>query len=325
MREPLLRIEELKVHFPVGRHLFSRARRWVKAVDGISLEIRKGETLGLVGESGSGKTTLGQTVVCLNRPVSGKIVFHGASLGEKTGRELRQIRKNLQMVFQDPYASLNPRMTVASMLSEAMKIHGIGRGGNRSALIARLLDMVGLPPEAARRYPHEFSGGQRQRLSIARALSVTPDFIVLDEPVSALDVSMQAQILNLLKKLQSDLGLTYLFIAHDLSIVKHMSDRVAVMYLGKVVEVMRDEEVDRNPLHPYTVSLLSSIPKLDEEPAEKRIILQGDMPSPIHLPIGCRFRSRCFRAMEACGRTEPELLDLGQGHQVACLHYGGRK
>jgi oligopeptide transport system ATP-binding protein len=324
MNEPLVQLEKLKVHFPVGSRLFSRAKTYVKAVDGISLEILRGETLGLVGESGSGKTTLGQAIVCLNRPVSGKIVFRGDNLLDKTGRGLRLLRKNLQMVFQDPYGSLNPRMTVGSMLGEAMRIHGLGTGKERREKIARLLDMVGLPREASRRYPHEFSGGQRQRLSIARALSVSPDFIVLDEPVSALDVSMQAQILNLLKELQSRLGLTYLFIAHDLSIVKHMSNRVAVMYLGRVVEILRDEDVDRNPLHPYTLSLLSSIPKLDDEEKAERLILQGDVPSPIHLPAGCRFRSRCYRAMEECSRTEPELVDLGGDHRVACLHFGGK-
>ena len=324
MNEPLVQLEKLKVHFPVGSRLFSRVKTYVKAVDGVSLEIRRGEILGLVGESGCGKTTLGQAIVCLNRPVSGKIIFRGDNLLDKTGQGLRQLRKNLQMVFQDPYGSLNPRMTVSSMLAEAMRIHGLGTGKERREKIARLLEMVGLPREAARRYPHEFSGGQRQRLSIARALSVSPDFIVLDEPVSALDVSMQAQILNLLKELQSRLGLTYLFIAHDLSIVKHMSNRVAVMYLGRVVEVLRDEEVDRNPLHPYTLSLLSSIPKLDDEEKAERLILQGDVPSPIHLPVGCRFRPRCYRAMEECSRTEPELVDLGGGHQVACLHFGGR-
>jgi oligopeptide transport system ATP-binding protein len=324
MNAPLVQLEKLKVYFPVSSRLFSRVKTYVKAVDGVSLEIRRGETLGLVGESGCGKTTLGQAIVCLNRPVSGKIVFRGDNLLDKTGRGLRQLRKNLQMVFQDPYGSLNPRMTVGFMLAEAMRIHGLGTGKERREKIARLLEMVGLPREAARRYPHEFSGGQRQRLSIARALSVAPDFIVLDEPVSALDVSMQAQILNLLKDLQSRLGLTYLFIAHDLSIVKHMSNRVAVMYLGRVVEVLRDEDVDRNPLHPYTLSLLSSIPKLDDEEKAERIILQGDVPSPIHLPAGCRFRARCYRAMEECSRTEPELVDLGGGHRVACLHFGGR-
>ena len=321
MSETLLQLRDLKVYFPVVTRFFSRVKGYVKAVDSVSFEVRKGETLGLVGESGSGKTTLGQSIVCLIKPFSGEIVFKDTNLLERSGRELRPLRRNLQMVFQDPYGSLNPRMTIASMLGEAMKIRGLRTRREVRERIRELLHMVGLPQDAATRYPHEFSGGQRQRLSIARALSVNPEFIVLDEPVSALDVSMQAQILNLLKNLQAQLGLTYLFIAHDLSVVKHMSTRVAVMYLGRIVEIMGDEEIDRDPRHPYTISLISSIPKLDDEEKTERFILEGDIPSPVNIPSGCRFRTRCYRTMEECGRMDPDLYDLGGGHRVACLHY----
>ncbi len=321
MSETLLQLRDLKVYFPVVTRFFSRVKGYVKAVDSVSFEVRKGETLGLVGESGSGKTTLGQSIVCLIKPFSGEIVFKDTNLLERSGRELRPLRRNLQMVFQDPYGSLNPRMTIASMLGEAMKIRGLRTRIEVRERVRELLHMVGLPQDAATRYPHEFSGGQRQRLSIARALSVNPEFIVLDEPVSALDVSMQAQILNLLKNLQAQLGLTYLFIAHDLSVVKHMSTRVAVMYLGRIVEIMGDEEIDRDPRHPYTISLISSIPKLDDEEKTERFILEGDIPSPVNIPSGCRFRTRCYRTMEECGRMDPDLYDLGGGHRVACLHY----
>jgi len=319
MVNSILHVKDLKIYFPLVSKFFSRVKGYVKAVDGITLEIKKGETLGLVGESGSGKSTLGKGIVCLYSPYSGEILYKGANLGDRSDKELRQIRKNLQMVFQDPYSSLNPRMTVASMLGEGMKIHGLCTKGEIKGRVNDLLQMVGLPRDAGTRYPHEFSGGQRQRLSIARALSIAPEFIVLDEPVSALDVSMQAQILNLLKDLQGRLGLTYLFIAHDLSVVKHMSSRVAVMYLGRLVEVLRDEEIEERARHPYTVSLISSIPKLDEEEKGKKIILEGDIPSPINLPEGCRFQTRCYQATEQCRRIDPKLKDLGGGHQVACL------
>ena len=319
MVNSILHVKDLKIYFPLVSKFFSRVKGYVKAVDGITLEIKKGETLGLVGESGSGKSTLGKGIVCLYSPYSGEILYKGANLGDRSAKELRQIRKNLQMVFQDPYSSLNPRMTVASMLGEGMKIHGLCTKGEIKGRVNDLLQMVGLPRDAGTRYPHEFSGGQRQRLSIARALSIDPEFIVLDEPVSALDVSMQAQILNLLKDLQGRLGLTYLFIAHDLSVVKHMSSRVAVMNLGRLVEVLRDEEIEERARHPYTVSLISSIPKLDEEEKGKKIILEGDIPSPINLPEGCRFQTRCYQATEQCRRIDPELKDLGEDHQVACL------
>ncbi len=319
MGNSILHVKGLKIYFPLVSKFLSRVKGYVKAVDGITLEIKKGETLGLVGESGSGKSTLGKGIVCLYSLYAGEILYKGANLGDRSGKELRRLRKNLQMVFQDPYSSLNPRMTVASMLGEGMKIHGLCTKGEIKGRVNDLLQMVGLPRDAGTRYPHEFSGGQRQRLSIARALSIDPEFIILDEPVSALDVSMQAQILNLLKDLQGRLGLTYLFIAHDLSVVKHMSSRVAVMYLGRVVEVLRDEEIEVRARHPYTVSLISSIPKLDEEEKEKKIILEGDIPSPVNLPEGCRFQTRCYRVTEQCRRIDPELKDLGRDHQVACL------
>ncbi len=321
MGNSILHVKGLKIYFPLVSKFLSRVKGYVKAVDGITLEIKKGETLGLVGESGSGKSTLGKGIVCLYSPYAGEILYKGANLGDRSGKELRRLRKNLQMVFQDPYSSLNPRMTVASMLGEGMKIHGLCTKGEIKGRVNDLLQMVGLPRDAGTRYPHEFSGGQRQRLSIARALSIDPEFIILDEPVSALDVSMQAQILNLLKDLQGRLGLTYLFIAHELSVVKHMSSRVAVMYLGRVVEVLRDEEIEERARHPYTVSLISSIPKLDEEEKEKKIILEGDIPSPVNLPEGCRFQTRCYRVTEQCRRIDPELKDLGGDHQVACLLY----
>jgi oligopeptide/dipeptide ABC transporter ATP-binding protein len=319
MSDSILQVKGLKIYFPLVSKFLSRVEGYVKAVDGITLEIKKGETLGLVGESGSGKSTLGKGIVCLYPLHAGQILSKGTALGDQSGNELRLLRKNLQMVFQDPYSSFNPRMTVSFMLGEGMKIHGLCSKGEIKGRVNDLLQMVGLPIDAGTRYPHEFSGGQRQRLSIARALSVEPEFIVLDEPVSALDVSMQAKILNLLKDLQERLGLTYLFIAHDLSVVKHMSSRIAVMYLGRVVEVLRDEEIEQRAMHPYTLSLISSIPKLDEEEKEEKIILEGDIPSPIHLPEGCRFQTRCYRVTEQCRRIDPELKDLGEGHQVACL------
>jgi oligopeptide/dipeptide ABC transporter ATP-binding protein len=321
MSETLLHLEDLKIYFPLRSRVFSRTKGYVKGVDGIDLNIAAGETLGLVGESGSGKTTLGRSIVCLLKPFAGTILFKGENLLTQSGKDLRKLRRHLQMVFQDPYGSLNPRRTVSSMLEEAMRIHRLGTRQEIQKRVQELLSRVGLPREASRRYPHEFSGGQRQRLSIARALSVNPEFIVLDEPVSALDVSMQAQILNLLKELQSQFNLTYLFIAHDLGVVKHMSNRIAVMYLGRIMEIMKDGDIDNHSLHPYTVSLLSSVPKLEDEAGSEKIILQGDIPSPIHLPDGCRFHTRCYRATEECSRIEPELYNLGDGHKVACLHY----
>jgi oligopeptide/dipeptide ABC transporter ATP-binding protein len=321
MAESLLKINDLKIYFPVSRGLLSRTRNYIKAVDGVDLEIKRGETLGIVGESGSGKSTLALTIAGLYKPSGGEILFKGASLTDKSGKALRELMKPAQMVFQDPYGSFNSRMTVGTMLKEAMTICKVGKRTDRKERALDILRTVGISEDAVKRYPHEFSGGQRQRLSIARALAANPEFLVLDEPVSALDVSMQAQILNLLKDLQSRLGLTYLFIAHDVSVVKHMSTRVAVMYLGRIVEVMKDESIDRDPMHPYTISLVSSIPTIEDQEPGKRKILKGDIPSPIEVPSGCRFRTRCEMVREECRTKDPRLLAVGEDHQVACLMY----
>ena len=319
MIEPLLQIEHLKVYFPVRGGLFSRTRLYLKAVDGVDLEIRKGETLGIVGESGSGKSTLALTVAGLYQPHAGGIRFKGVDLADRSGKALRTLMKPIQMVFQDPYGSFNARMTIGTMLMEAMKICGVGKRSDRPERVREILRMVGMPEDAVKRFPHEFSGGQRQRLSIARALAVDPEFIILDEPVSALDVSMQAQILNLLKDLQTRLGLTYLFIAHDVSVVKHMSNRMAVMYLGRIVETMKDESIDGGAKHPYTVSLVSSIPTIDDEETRQRKILKGDIPSPVDVPSGCRFRTRCELVHAACMTEDPRLFAVDDDHHVACL------
>jgi oligopeptide transport system ATP-binding protein len=316
MNEPLISIENLKIYFPQ-----KGKKEHLRAVDGVSFEIGKGETFGLVGESGSGKSTLALSIAGLYKPFGGDIFFKGVSLAGKSGQELRSLRRHMQMVFQDPYGSFNPRRKVGPMLEEAMVVHGLGTKRERAARVAELLEMVGMPPEAARRFPHEFSGGQRQRLGIARALSVNPDFIILDEPVSALDVSMQAQILNLLKELQARLELTYFFIAHDIGVVRHMCDRIGVMYLGRVVELLPDDDIGQNAKHPYTQSLISSIPGLDDENATERFILGGDAPSPINLPSGCRFHERCFKTMAECRSVDPESYEVRDGHNVACLLY----
>lgn len=320
MNEPLLQVRNLKTYFPVGGRLFSRSKRYLKAVDGVSFEIHRGETLGVVGESGSGKSTLAQTIVGLYRPSAGEVIFKGTDLARKSGGELRRLMKPIQMVFQDPYGSFNARMTIGGMLDEVIRICLGGKKRQRSEKAHEILRMVGMPEDAARRFPHEFSGGQRQRLSIARALAVDPEFVILDEPVSALDVSMQAQILNLLRELQLKLGLTYLFIAHDVSVVKHMSTRLAVMYLGRFVEVMKDESICSDARHPYTLSLVSSIPTIEDTDGHTRRILKGDIPSPIDLPGGCRFRTRCDEAREDCSRVDPQLLAVEEEHQVACLN-----
>ena len=319
--EVLVAVQELAVHFPVrGGLLSNRTKGVVRAVDGVNLDIRRGETLGLVGESGCGKSTTGRAILQLVRPTSGRILFQGRDLTRIGGRELRRMRRGMQMVFQNPYASLNPRMTVESIIAEPLHVHGVARGRELRARVAELLDLVGLDPTHLRRFPHEFSGGQRQRIGIARAIALHPEFIVADEPISALDVSIQAQILNLMQDLQEKLGLTYLFIAHDLSAVRHISDRIAVMYLGKVVEVGDAERVTQRPLHPYTQALISAVPVPDpvRERARRRIVLQGDLPSPMRPPSGCRFRTRCPWAFPRCAAEEPPLREWEPGHIVAC-------
>jgi len=319
--EPLLDVRDLKVHFPIKRGLFSRTVGFVYAVDGVSFTLGRGETLGIVGESGCGKTTTGLGVLRLIRPTSGTVVYDGREISGASPPEFRELRKEMQIIFQDPYSSLNPRMTVNNILSDPMEIHGLYPGRERADRIAYLLEKVGLSPEHGRRYPHEFSGGQRQRIGIARALALDPRVIVGDEPVSALDVSIQAQIVNLLIDLQEEFQLSYIIIAHDLAVVEYICDRIAVMYLGKVVETAGYEDLYSNPKHPYTVSLLSAVPVPDPRHEKNRIILQGDVPSPINPPSGCRFHPRCPRRMEVCGREEPELKDLGNGHQAACFLY----
>ena len=318
MAEALLEVRELTKHFPIKRGLLSRTVGHVRAVDGVSFAVRSGEVLGLVGESGCGKTTTGRCILRLLEPSSGSVRFDGREVTTLKRRELRALRREMQIVFQDPYSSLNPRLTVGSMLGEALAIHRLARGAAARERVAELLTLVGLSPDHARRYPHEFSGGQRQRIGVARALAVNPRLIVADEPVSALDVSIQAQIINLLRELQRRMNLTYLFIAHDLSVVEFISDRVAVMYLGKIVETAPSAELYRRPLHPYTVSLLSAIPVPDPDRRRARIVLKGDVPSPAKPPSGCRFHPRCFMAREVCAREEPVLKELAPGHWSAC-------
>jgi len=294
---------------------------WVKAVDGVSFNIRRGETLGLVGESGCGKTTVGRTILRLIEPTAGEVYFEGRNIFALTKSELKALRRDMQIIFQDPYSSLDPRMPVGASIAEGLAVHGIGTPKERMEMVIDLLRKVGLEDYHARRYPHEFSGGQRQRIVIARALALRPKFIVCDEPISALDVSIQAQIINLLKELQEEFHLTYLFIAHNLSVIEHVSDRVAVMYLGKIVELTSREELYRNPLHPYTQALLSAVPIPDPTLKRERILLKGDVPSPLNPPAGCRFHPRCPVAMAHCAREEPPLINVGtpqQEHWVAC-------
>jgi oligopeptide transport system ATP-binding protein len=319
-KEVLLRVEELKKYFPITRGVFQRHVGDVKAVDGVSFDVYRGETLGLVGESGCGKSTTGRTILQLYRPTAGSIHLDGVNLAGLKGGSLRQVRRRMQMIFQDPYASLNPRMTVGSIIGEPLDIYGVGRRQERKQRVAELLQLVGLNDYFASRYPHEFSGGQRQRIGIARALALEPDFIVCDEPIAALDVSIQAQVVNLLEELQGRLGLTYLFIAHDLSMVRHISDRVAVMYLGKIMELTDRDSLYANPLHPYTQALLSAVPIPDPviEEQRQRIILEGDVPSPANPPLGCNFNTRCPVAIDTCFEVEPEFKEVSLGHWVAC-------
>jgi len=319
--EILIEIKNLKKYFPVRSGFGKKA--YIKAVDDVSFFIKKGETLGLVGESGCGKSTTGRTIIRLYEPTSGQIIFKGEDI---TKKDMLPYRKYMQMIFQDPYASLNPRMTVGDIIGEPIEIHNIAKGNEKKERVQELLRLVGLNSEHANRYPHEFSGGQRQRIGIARALAVEPEFIICDEPISALDVSIQAQIVNMLEDLQQELGLTYLFIAHDLSMVKHISSRVGVMYLGKLVELASSNELYEKPLHPYTQALLSAIPIPDPKISRERtrIILEGDVPSPLNPPSGCRFRTRCRYAFDRCKEEEPVLKDVGSGHYVAC-HLMDRK
>ena len=318
----ILRVEGLKMHFPITRGLLiQRQVGAVKAVDGLDFYIRKGETLGLVGESGCGKSTAGRAILQLYKPTAGKVIFKGRNIVGLPPGELRALRREMQMIFQDPYASLNPRMTVGDIIGEPLKVHRLARGKALRERVQELLRVVGLNPYFANRYPHEFSGGQRQRIGIARALAVNPEFIVADEPISALDVSIRAQIINLMEDLQSEFGLTYMFIAHDLSVVRHISDRVAVMYLGKIVELADRAELYQNPLHPYTTALLSAVPIPDpiKEMRRERIILTGDVPSPINPPRGCHFHTRCPIAIAACKEIDPPLEEKAPGHWAACI------
>lgn len=317
--EPLLQVRDLKVHFPVQHGLLSRVKAHVKAVDGISFSLAPGETLGLVGESGCGKTTLGRAVIRLIEPTSGSVHFNGEDITKLDGAELRSRRRGFQMIFQDPFGSLNPRMTVEQIIGEALDIHGLATGsGERQKRITGLLDSVGLSANHAQRYPHEFSGGQRQRIGIARALAVEPRLIVCDEPVSALDVSVQAQIINLLQDLQRGRGIAYLFVAHDLAVVEHISHRVMVMYLGQVVELADAKVIVREPKHPYTQALISAIPVVDPASKRRRIMLPGDVPSPMDPPSGCPFHTRCPIAEARCRSEKPVLREIATGHFAAC-------
>jgi oligopeptide transport system ATP-binding protein len=319
--QPLLEVKHLQKSFTIGKGTFARGKSCLKAVDDVSFAIHKGETLGLVGESGCGKTTIGRTLIRLYKANGGEVIFQGQNILELPDKEMLPYRRRMQMIFQDPYSSLNPRMTVAEILKEPLVIHKIASGKTALNRVHELLQLVGLSKEQASRFPHEFSGGQRQRIGIARALAVEPEFIICDEPISALDVSIQAQIINLLEKLQTEMNLTYLFIAHDISMVRHTSNRIAVMYLGKMVELADTLELSKNPLHPYTKALFSAVPIADpiREANHHRIILEGDVPSPVNPPAGCRFRTRCRLAMPYCAENEPELKEVAAGHFVACF------
>lgn len=319
-QQPLLKVDNVVKHFPIHGGLFSRQIAAVKAVQNISFTLNKGETLGLVGESGCGKSTLGRCLIRLIEPTSGKIIFNGEDITHVDSNRMRDLRRKMQIIFQDPYASLNPRMTIGAILEEPLVIHNLyPNEKERQERVQELVKLVGLRPEHLSRYPHEFSGGQRQRVGIARALAVNPEIIICDEPVSALDVSIQAQVINLLMELQQKLGLTYIFIAHDLKVVEHVSTKVAVMYLGQIVEMAEADELYKNPQHPYTKALLSAIPVPDPKPRPERIILTGDVPSPIAPPPGCYFNPRCPMATAECTMTKPELVEKSPGHFVSCL------
>jgi oligopeptide/dipeptide ABC transporter ATP-binding protein len=317
--EPLLQVDQLKVHFPVKKGLFGRTTGHVFAVDGISLSLDRGETLGIVGESGCGKTTAGMAMLKLEEPTGGQVLFKGRDIAGMSRKALKLLRKDMQVIFQDPYSSLNPRMSLNRIIGDPMRIHQVCPKHEVDDRVAYLLDKVGLSPEQGLRYPHEFSGGQRQRIGIARALSLNPSLIIGDEPVSALDVSIQAQIINLLIDLQQEFHLSYIIISHDLAVVEYICDRIAVMYMGKFVEFTTYDRLYSDPKHPYTRALLSAIPEIGKMDSKKRIILKGDVPSPMNPPAGCRFHPRCPDAMEACSRTEPVLTGITPGHHVACL------
>jgi oligopeptide/dipeptide ABC transporter ATP-binding protein len=314
----LVSVQNLVKHFPVRGGVFFREIGQVHAVDDISLEIKQGETLGLVGESGCGKTTAGRVILRLTEATSGKVVFEGKNIFSLGSAELKQLRRDMQVIFQDPYSSLDPRMPVGDIIGEGLEVHDIGSREDRENAVREIMSLVGLRAQYARRYPHEFSGGQRQRIGIARALVLHPKFVICDEPVSALDVSIQSQILNLLRDLQGQFGLTYLFIAHNLAVVKYISDRIGVMYLGKLVELASTDQIFQHPLHPYTQALLSAIPEPDPTLRHQRVILKGDVPSPINPPTGCRFHTRCPIAMDICRSVEPVFRDVGHEHKVAC-------
>jgi oligopeptide transport system ATP-binding protein len=324
--ENLISIQNLKVHYKTGGGLFKEAK-YVKAVDGVSLDIKRGETLGLVGESGCGKSTLGKALLRLTEPTGGKVIYNGRDLAHLKQNQMRDQRRNLQIIFQDPYASLNPRMTVGQIIGEPIRTFGLSKGGQVDKRVQDLMETVGLNRRFIKRYPHEFSGGQRQRIGIARALAVDPEFIVADEPISALDVSIQAQIMNLMKSLQREKNLTYLFISHDLRAIRHVADRVAVMYLGKIVELGDAKEVYREPLMPYTIALISAVPVPDPqiEARRERIILKGDVPSPINPPRGCHFNTRCPYAIAECRTIEPQLVEIKPKHFAACIRISPEK
>jgi oligopeptide transport system ATP-binding protein len=317
--DTLIEVKNLTKYFPAGEGLFGKGTGVVKALDDVSFTIRKGETFGLVGESGCGKTTTGRCILRLIEPTSGEVNFDGKDLLSVDAANLRRMRRDMQIIFQDPYSSLNPRMRVGQIVLEPLTIHNVGTKAERGDRVAELLQLVGLDPSTAERYPHEFSGGQRQRIGIARALALNPKFVVCDEPVSALDVSVQAQVVNLLQDLQEQLNLTYLFISHGLSVVEHISTRVGIMYLGKLVEVATSEEIFRNPLHPYTKALLSAIPKPEPDERRNRLPLLGDIPTPLNPPSGCRFRTRCTMAEPSCAETEQRLVEVSKDHFVACM------